>query len=307
MTQISTVTGTISPEELGVISVHEHVKPVEGFRRESLDFQVRDLLRAKALGLSTVVDLTPDRDVEFLKTASERSGVRIIPCTGHDVSFTDEERTYSADRFYGIWANEVEHGIGNTGIRPGAIKTASAHTVPEGSERIILEAAGRLQRDTGLPLFVHSCTGCQNHQAILEEAGADLSRVCFSHVEARFGWEGRSLAEQTDLLEALVKKGSFINYNNFGNWAHTEPTDLLHLIKEMIRRGYPDKQFATMDAVLLAKDGQMKVLWEDINPDGRDRMYSYLLREALPWMERHGVAKEDARKMVCDNAVRLFR
>lgn len=83
--------------------------------------------------------------------------------------------------------------------------------------------------------------------------------------------------------------------------------DLLHLIKEMIRRGYPDKQFATMDAVLLAKDGQMKVLWEDINPDGRDRMYSYLLREALPWMERHGVAKEDACRMVCDNAVRLFR
>lgn len=278
MTQISTVTGTISPEELGVISVHEHVKPVEGFRRESLDFQVRDLLRAKALGLSTVVDLTPDRDVEFLKTASERSGVRIIPCTGHYVSFTDEERTYSADRFYGIWANEVEHGIGNTGIRPGAIKTASAHTVPEGSERIILE-----------------------------EAGADLSRVCFSHVEARFGWEGRSLAEQTDLLEALVKKGSFISYNNFGNWAHTEPMDLLHLIKEMIRRGHSDKQFATMDAVLLAKDGQMKVLWEDINPDGRDRMYSYLLREALPWMERHGVAKEDACRMVCDNAVRLFR
>ena len=84
-------------------------------------------------------------------------------------------------------------------------------------------------------------------------------------------------------------------------------TDLLHLIKEMIRRGYPDKQFATMDAVLLAKDGQMKVLWEDINPDGGDRMYSYLLREALPWMERHGVAKEDACRMVCDNAVRLFR
>lgn len=50
MTQISTVTGTISPEELGVISVHEHVKPVEGFRRESLDFQVRDLLRAKRWG-----------------------------------------------------------------------------------------------------------------------------------------------------------------------------------------------------------------------------------------------------------------
>lgn len=311
--RIPTVTGDISAAEIGIASVHEHVSVPEGLEQEAIEFQIRDLIEAKKWGLKTIIELTPSskmgnisRSLDAMKEVSMRSGVQIIPCTGHYVHFDEEEKGFSVDKFYQLWLEEVEHGIGNSGIRPGVIKVASRSTVPDIYETRILRAAGRLQRDTGLPVCVHSVSGCKNQQRILEEEGADLKRVYFSHVEAEFGWEGRSIEEQLDYLTEVAAKGSCFSYNNFGNWAHTKPEHLLKIMQGMIERGYADRQFATMDLVLEGKNGQIKVLWEEINPDGKERTYSYLLKKALPWMMENGISEENAQKMVHENVARLF-
>jgi predicted metal-dependent phosphotriesterase family hydrolase len=145
-----------------------------------------------------------------------------------------------------------------------------------------------------------------NQQKVLEDAGADLSKVYYSHVEAEFGWEGRTLSQQIDYLEEVVRKGSTLSYNNFGNWAHTRPEHLSAIIGALVDRGYSDHHVATMDLIFDYVAGQRKVLWEDINVDGKDRTYSYLLSHAVPWMISEGVSATDVGKMIQHTPARIF-
>lgn len=172
--KISTVTGMIAAEVIGLASAHEHIHAPSPFRREMIQFQVQDLREARRLGLKTIVEVSPTRDIEALKEVSERSEVQIIPCTGHYVHFTEEEKAYSAEKFYAKWLDEIEHGIDGSGIRPSVIKVASRNPIPDPHETKILQAAGHLQRDTGLPVCVHSVTGCLSQPDTLLRLGALL-------------------------------------------------------------------------------------------------------------------------------------
>ena len=95
-TQINTVTGPISSDDLGKTLMHEHFFfGYPGFQGDSLGFRTHEELvqlgvevaeKAKAQGVKTVVDETPNecgRDPELLCDVSERSGVQIICSTGY--------------------------------------------------------------------------------------------------------------------------------------------------------------------------------------------------------------------------------
>lgn len=307
--KINTVTGIIDSEKMGFTTVHEHVslEPVESKTfDDTYHYNVNILKDAKAKGIQTIVDVTPERNAEVIKRASEESEVNLIVCTGHYIFFNDEEKKYSIDDFKKVMMNEIEFGIGKTGIYPGVIKLSAMSEKITPYERNLFIAGGIVSKETGVPICTHACAGAKEQQDLLEEAGADLSKVYFSHIEAEFGWEGRTLEQQLDYLEKIVKKGSSISYNNFGNWAHTKPETLIAIIKAMNARGYSNNQLATMDMVIKFENGKRSLLWEDINEDGPIRTYSYLVTHAIPWMLSNGVAQEDINKMFLDNPFRIF-
>ena len=78
------------------------------------------------------------------------------------------------------------------------------------------------------------------------------------------------------------------------------------MIKELVRQGYDDRLVATMDVTWSFEKGNLKVLWEDTNENGKDRTYSYLLRKAVPWMDENGITKPSIDKFLVDNPRRLF-
>jgi len=307
--KIPTALGYIDSEKMGITSIHEHVMPNEHFelyKNDSINFAVEELKKAKKLGLSTIVEVSPWRDAEIVRIIAERAEMNIILCTGYYTNFNAEEKTYSVDRFRKYMMDEIENGIGKSGIFPGVIKIASSDTVPNEYEKRALIAAGMVQRDTGLPLCVHSCKGCKNQQDIFEEAGANLEKVYFSHVEAEFGWEGRSLAQQINYLEEVVKKGSTLSYNNFGNWVHTGEEHLVDIIKELNLRGYAKNQAATMDFLWFYEDGNRKIVWENIISNGSERTYSYLLKNAVPWLKANGINEDYIDAFIVTNPRRIF-
>lgn len=104
----------------------------------------------------------------------------------------------------------------------------------------------------------------------------------------------------------VVNKGSILSYNNFGNWAHTAPENLIKIIKEMIKEGFADQQVATMDLVWDYENGEREILWEDINPEGSKRTYSYLLSDVVPWLRSNNISEKNIMKMIKDTPAKIF-
>lgn len=304
---VPTATGEITPEQMGLTSIHEHIKIASepALREKSLAYAISDLKRARELGLQTIVDVGPADDVAGIREVSLATGVQVICCTGFYV-LTKEQQSFKIGDFEDYMVREIENGIQGTEIRPGVIKVAARRLPITEGERNAFIAAARVQRRYRLPICTHAVSGCAEQQRILEDAGADLKRCYFSHVEATFGWSGRTVDEEIEYLQGVVEKGSTFSFNNFGNWKHTKPHELARIIQELTRRGYDDRMAATMDVAWSFKNGKIELLWEDINEDGKDRAYSYLLRKAVPWMRASGIPERSIQKFILDNPRRIF-
>jgi len=290
---IPTVTGEILPDQMGITSIHEHIplnfEPEQ--RAKSMAFAIAELKKAKENGLETIIEVSPTRDVAGLREVSLATGVHVVCCTGFYV-LTKEQQSLTVEECENHMIREIEDGIQGTDIRPGVIKVAAKGLSITQAEKNVLIAAARIQKHYSLPICTHAVSGCAEQQQILEEAGADLNCIYFSHVEATFGWSGRKVEQQIDYLESVVKNGSTLSFNNFGNWYHTQPEDLAFIIRELSKRGYDDRMVATMDLTWTFENGELKILWSDTNEDGKDRTYSYLLWKAVPWMRENRISKK---------------
>jgi phosphotriesterase-related protein len=304
---IPTVTGEILPGQMGITSVHEHIplnfEPEQ--RTKSMAFAISELKKAKENGLQTIIEVSPTRDVAGLREVSLATGVNVVCSTGFYV-LTKEQQSLTVEECENHMISEIEEGIQGTSIRPGVIKVAAKGLPITPAERNVFIAAAHIQQRYKLPICTHAVSGCAEQQQILEEAGADLNHVYFSHVEATFGWSGRKVGKEIDYLENVVKKGSTLSFNNFGNWYHTKPEDLALIIRELTKRGYDDRMVATMDLTWSFENGDLKILWGDTNEDGNDRTYSYLLRKAVPWMRENRISKKSGNKFILDNPRLIF-
>ncbi|HEY8359039.1 MAG TPA: hypothetical protein VIL30_16400, partial [Ramlibacter sp.] len=224
-TKIQTVSGLIDSDEMGLTSLHEHIPihraTTEAEREDAHRYCVAELNKAWDLGLKTIVEVSPRRDIEAIKRVSEETQTQIVVCTGFYVDLTPDEMNYSVDDFRRHMMGEIENGIAGSKIYPGVIKLAAQRAELTDTEKRLFQAGGMVQKEVGLPICTHAVAGCRNQQDILEAAGANLTKVYYSHVEAEQGWEGRTLAQQIQYLLDVVRKGSTLSYNNFGNWAHT--------------------------------------------------------------------------------------
>lgn len=305
--RIPTATGEITTEQMGITSVHEHIV-IQGNakqRQECLDYAINDLRRAKELGLQTIVEVGPGDDINGIREVAKATGINVICCTGFYILKEEQLSMKTAD-FEAHMINENEYGIQGTEIRPGVIKVASSGLPIKPAEKELFIAAAHVQMRYNLPICTHAVSGCAEQQEILEQAGADLQHCYFSHVEATFGWSGRNVEQEIDYLEGVVKKGSTLSFNNFGNWNHTKPDDLALIIKELISRGYANRLVATMDVTWRFENDKLNLLWSDTNIDGEDRTYSYILRKGIPWMKENGIAQKDIDKFIVDTPRRLF-
>lgn len=304
---IPTVTGEILPGKMGITSVHEHI-PLNfesGQRAQSMSFAISELKKAKEYGLQTIIEVSPTRDAAGLREVSLATGVNVVCCTGYYV-LSKEQQSLSVEECENHMTREIEEGIQGTGIRPGVIKVAARGLPITPAERNVFIAAAHVQKRYKLPICTHAVSGCAEQQQILEAEGADLNHVYFSHLEATFGWSGRNVEQEINYLEGVVKKGSTLSFNNFGNWNHTKPEDLARIIQELTKRGYDDRMVATIDLIWSFENGDLKILWGDTNENGKDRTYSYLLRKAVPWMLENGISRKSVNKFIHKNPERLF-
>jgi len=263
--KVHTVLGEISPEQVSIASMHEHIiwmnsgwqyapeaqdlfNPPEAFR------QIYDkLIEFKKAGGNTIVDcsgLCMGRDVELYATLSRLSGVNIVACTG----FWAQENvvpyflTKDIDYFEELFIRELTQGMGSTNVKAGVIKVGNGKTGIRPFEERTYRAAARASRATGAAIITHGINFARQQVEIFLEEKVDPERVVISHCDAAYSWDPERDRE-------IAGKGFYVGYDHIGvepDWSPmayaTSDAKRLEICIAFIERGYARNLVIACDA-----------------------------------------------------------
>jgi len=309
MTRIHGVLGPIDTQELGFTLMHEHVGVVNWSMRESVNGwydreehvrrAVTELTAAQALGVRTIVDLTPinlGRDVHVMREVAEKSGIQIVAATGFYWNEEPWMGGWEADRLVEWLLPDIEKGIQGTDSKAGIIKCATdAPGVTDGNKKL-LQVAARLHKATGVPISTHTSV---HHgvgplqQDVFEEEGVDLGRVVIGHCGD---------TEDVDHLESILARGSFIGMDRFGVEILLPTKERVSTVAALCRKGRADR-------MVLSHDASCCFDWypAEVIPKFAPKWnFRHISEEVLPALRAEGVAEDDLRRLTVDNPRRIF-
>jgi len=326
-TDVTTVLGPVSADDLGRVLVHEHVRiryPGEmldpGSSSHRADCVARAVERLEAVaahGVRTIVDPCPielGRDPELMADVSQRSGVHIVCSTGfyfeHDaIGIPFYWRARSAEEVAEFYLHEIDHGIDDTGIRPGVVKIASGDP-PGPHDRKVIAGAAIAARESHIPIVSHCehSKGGNVQQDILAEHGADLTRAVIGHQD-----------EEADpaKLVAIAERGSFVGIDRVGTVLAPE-SQRADNVATLVDGGFADRICLAHDATCcfhaprfpypLAEDTPPTFAAE-IHPVFTEQMmrpYTHLFENFLPMLHDRGIGDETVDRILIDNPRRLL-
>jgi predicted metal-dependent phosphotriesterase family hydrolase len=319
--RIETVTGPISPEELGATLMHEHVLTVAPGRffsggrfDDTADLAVRALGGLTDLGIGAVVDLTgrtrvdQGQDVATLRSVSQRTGLAVVTGVGlykepfpHWVTAADVGKV--ADYLVALVEEQGAGILGEIG--------SSLDTITAGEEKCLRSAAQAHLR-TKRALSTHCTLGTRAREqvAILTEEGADLSRVIIGHLD---------LTSDVNEIEAVLHAGANVAFDTFGKeWFDYQVPDSAdhgggEYVKWAYQRTDADRIAALAELIRRGWDGQL-VVSSDIsgreaylNPQTHGSLgYAYLPVRILPEMRAAGVTERSIQRLLAENPARIL-
>lgn len=326
MATVQTVLGPIDTADLGRTLVHEHIRiaypgdewdPRPGPSRADCISQAVDRMAELAdHGVRTFVDPCPielGRDVELMAEVAERSGMQVVCTTGlyhQEIGILHYWRVRSAEEVAELYLHELEHGVGETGIRPGAIKVATSDPVGD-QDRKVLAGAAMAAAEAGVTVITHceNSVGGDEQQDAFEAAGVDLTRCLIGHQDhAADGAQHRAIAE----------RGSFVGIDRIGLALLTPEENRVGFVKELVEGGFGDRVCLSQDHMCClasprfpyhVPDGVAEV-WDQIEPVVLDQMWrrshAYLFTDFRPMLAEAGIGDDVFESLLVDNPRRLF-
>ncbi|SPJ26397.1 phosphotriesterase family protein [Palleronia abyssalis] len=270
---------------------------------DDLDLAVEELEDFARLGGRTVVDPTCrgiGRDPAALRRISARTGLQIVMGAGYYLasSMPDAVGAKSADHIADEIVQEALVGVDGTDARIGLIGEIGVSGDFLEIEEQSLRGAARAQVRTGLPLMVHLPGWFRHAHKVLdlvEAEGADIHHTVLCHMNPSFD----DVAYQTELAE----RGAFLEFDMIGmdffyaDQGVQSPSDdqVAAAIIRLAEKGH-------LDRLLLSQDVFIKMMLTRYGGNG----YAFVLRHFLPRLERHGMPREDAMRMLTHNARSVF-
>lgn len=309
MAHVQTVLGPVDPATLGFTLPHEHTQIAlwhvpgrndywELTRDEPLILE--ELGRFRDAGGSALVDLTLDgvgRDPAWLAGLSERSGLHIVMGCGwyRGMHYPPEARIdrRPVDDLADELVREATDGVRGTGVRPGIIGEIGVDKpwVSPAEERVH-RAAARAARRTGLAITTHGVMSpvALDQLRILEDEGADLSRVVVGHAD--------SYPVLDHLLE-ILRRGANVEFDFLGmtftpQERHGEGR-IVELVLELLARGHADRLLLSQD---VCHNAQLK------RYEGKG--YVYLAETFLPRLRAAGVSDAEIETVTVANPRRIL-
>ncbi len=310
---IMTVAGPIEAGELGFCLPHEHIlsrfgeEPQEPspFDEQAVETEVLPYLAyLKQLGVAAIADCTAysfGRNAPLLARLSEQSNVHLITNTGFYGAADDryvpaQAYQQTAQEIADGWIREFEEGIGDTGIRPGFIKTAVDNGPISEIDAKLVRAAAITHRSTGLTLAVHTgnnAPAAAQQLIILEGEGVHPSAWTWTHAQ--------NVPDPEPLLEAAAA-GAWISldavklpYYQNGEMQGNDTIDrhLEHLLAL--------REAGHLEQVLLSHDGST------FPPDlASRRPMDFISNAFLPLLAAKGFTEQEIDTLTIGNPARYF-
>ena len=314
MATINSVLGPMETADLGFTLSHEHVATnAAGIPHTYPDFIDRAGIMEQAVaalkeaydeGLRTIIDVSTfdlGRDVGLMEEVSRKTGVQIIAATGNHLAVPRSFGEVSPDTIVPLYVKEIEEGIEGTGIKAGIIKVASDRGGITDAQEVVLRAAARTQKQTGIPISTHTWSpdrvGDQQVR-ILQEEGVDMSRVYIGHSN-----------DDTDLdyLLGLLDKGVWLGLDRYPGGRTPGTPDWeqrTEVVKKLIDAGHCGRIMLSHDYSVpkARRDPEMQEQRRLANPDG----YNFITRKVLPRLLELGASENNIRQMMEENPRRFF-
>lgn len=304
MNTLRTVTGPLDPSTVtGPVLAHEHL--VLDLRRDSDHEAVLDARRTEAVtaeltalreafGLSLVVDQTcrgMGRDTDALARISAASQVAVVTSTGwyYEPFHPGEVNGTDVEKLTDTLVNDIEHGIGTTGIRPGLIGEVGSHGEhPSEPEQRVLTAAARAAVRTGLSVATHAQLGVGGPAQLdlLTAEGLAPHRVAIGH---------QDLLDDPAVHRHLAAEGAYVAFDTVGKNSYQSDATRLRLLLALIEAGHADR-------VLLSCDISRHAYLTGEGGTG----YGHLLRTFVPQVKAAGVDADVIDLITRRNALRFL-
>ncbi len=270
---------------------------------DDVDLAIKEAFYFKEAGGNTIVDVTSNninRNPEGLVMVAKETGLNIIMGTSYYIasSYTPEMemKTKSETEIAKEFIRDIAVGVGNTEIKAGIIGEIGTSWPLNSEERKVLIAAGLAQQETGVAINIHPGAHREapfEYVKILEEVGADLSRVIISHM-------GRTFPPSARMDRAkLAEKGCYLEFDMFYG-VYTTPkvtpydvtNDTIQIteIKELIQDGF-------LNQILISRDVCYKVMLRSYGDGG----YAHILKVILPRMKLKGISDEEIQIIIVEN------
>lgn len=263
---VTTVTGPMPPEALGVTDAHNHVwiKPLTELPGMPILVGAkaieRELADYRTAGGCALVDCQPGRagrDATMLRRFAEASQVAIVACTGFHLRkyYPAAEFLWmlpadvAADHFIRELTVSMEEAAEDMPIRAGAIKIACEATLAA-SPAALMAAAAHAAAVTGVAIEIHTEKGAAAEDILryFTDAGVAPRQLVICHVDKRpdFG-----------LHRELATAGALLEYDTFYRPKYDPEQNVWPLLAQMAEAGL-DR------SVAIATDMAESDLWKTL-------------------------------------------
>lgn len=286
MTQLFTTLGPKSEHDLALILPHEHVFVDlgeigrSGYGEANPDDVVAlmapQIEKIKAQGVTALVECTPadvGRRVDIVKAVSIATQFPIAVATGlYREPWTPQwARDMSEDQLQDWMHDELQHGIGDTGVQAAFIKLSAGDDGITEVEKKILRAASRAARMAGATIGSHTIRGrvVRDQVDIIEAEG---------YTATRFVWIHASAEPDFDLNVEMGRRGAWIEYDWIGGSQSDE--FFIERIHRMLDEGLGHRLLLSMDRG-----------WYDPSKPagGTPAPYTHLIEHFLPKLRSSGI------------------
>jgi 5-phospho-D-xylono-1,4-lactonase len=241
---IQTTSGIIPISEISYTHSHEHLftYATPNIAREKPEMVLdsvekigEDINLFKDAGGNAIIEMTTvdyGRDVLKLNEIALKYNIHIVAAAGFNSGTFNKEflENKSIDEITVQLIDELQNGVGESGIKPGVLKIGTSMNVIEPWEEIGLRAVARAHLKTGVPISTHTQAGTMAEEQLnlFESEGVPAENIVLCHLDQNPDFE---------LHRWLIEKGAYLCYDSIPKPQYKTEQRAIEFIAELAKKG----------------------------------------------------------------------